>query len=110
MDDTERDDSGGFTPAIFVSGTIASVVVVGLVGAVIAWARGRSVDSSIALAYYFVGSIVFLVGSFPSGGFSLIRGKTRRRPIGGGAFAVPSMLLGALLIGVGVAFDLTHPF
>jgi hypothetical protein len=106
----KREDSDGLTPAIFVGGTLASIVVVGLVGAAIAWARGRSVDSSIALAYYFVGSIVFLVGSFPTGGFSLIRGRTRRRPIGGGEFAAPSMLLGILLIGVGVAVDLTHPF
>jgi hypothetical protein len=29
--------------------------------------------------------------------------------MGGGAFAGPSMLLGALLIGVGVLVDFTHP-
>jgi hypothetical protein len=40
----------------------------------------------------------------------LARGRTRRRPTGGGAFAGPSMLLGALLIGVGVLVDFTHPF
>lgn len=95
---------------IFAAGVVGSIVVVGAVGAVVAWARGRGVNSSMALAYYFVGCLVFLVGSFPTGGFSLARGRTRRRPMGGGAFAAPSMLLGVLLIGVGVAVDLTHPF
>jgi hypothetical protein len=107
--DANRDDSG-LTPAIFVGGTIGSIVVVGLIGALIAWARGHNVNSSIALSYYFVGAVIFLVGSFPTGGFSLLRGRTRRRPIGGGAFALPSMLLGALLIGIGVFFDISQPF
>ena|SRR5436190_9634794 len=100
----------GITPAIFAAAVVASVVGVGLIGAVIAWARGRGINSSIALSYYFVGSVVFLVGSFPTGGYSLIRGRTPRRPTGGGAFAVPSMLLGAILIGIGVAFDIAQPF
>jgi hypothetical protein len=99
----------GITPAMFAAGVLGSVVAVGLIGAVIAWARGRGINSSIALAYYFVGSVVFLVGSFPTGGFSLMRGRTRRRPTGGGAFAVPSMLLGVILIGIGVAFDIMQP-
>ena len=98
------------TPAIFVLGTLGSVVVVGLVGALIALIRGRGADTSMALAYYFVGAIVLLVGSFPTGGFSLARGRSRRRPTGGGAFAAPSMILGAVLIGVGVLIDVTHPF
>ena len=102
--------SEGITPAIFAAAVVASVVGVGLIGAVIAWARGRGINSSIALSYYFVGSVVFLVGSFPTGGYSLIRGRTPRRPTGGGAFAVPSMLLGAILIGIGVAFDIAQPF
>jgi hypothetical protein len=50
------------------------------------------------------------VGSFPTGGFSLLRGRTRRRPTGGGAMAAESMLLGALLLGIGVLLDVTHPF
>lgn len=100
----------GLTPFIFVAGMLGSIVAVGLIGAVIAWARGRGINSSIALSYYFVGSVVFLVGSFPSGGYSLMRGRTRRRPTGGGAFAVPSMLLGAILIGIGVTFDIVQPF
>ena len=109
MDD-ETESSEYLTPTVFAAGAVGSIAVVGLVGALVAWVRGRGVDSSIALAYYFVGGIVFLVGSFPTGGFSLARGRTKRRPTGGGAFAVPSMLLGALLIGVGVLVDLTHPF
>jgi hypothetical protein len=89
---------------------IGGVLLVGLLGAVVAWARGSSVSSSMALAYYFVGSIIFLVGSFPTGGFSLVRGRSRRHPTGGGAFAAPSMLLGLVLIGLGVLLDVTHPF
>jgi hypothetical protein len=107
------DDHGttsGLTPLLFLAGTLGSLVGVGLIGAAIGWLRGHGLDSSIALAYYFVGSVVFLVGSFPTGGFSLLRGRTRRRPTGGGPFAVPSMMLGAVLIGVGATFDLTHPF
>jgi hypothetical protein len=106
----EEGKGEGLTPVIFAAGTIGSVLAVGLIGGVIAWARGRGINSSIALAYYFVGSVVFLVGSFPTGGYSLIRGRTPRRPTGGGAFAVPSMLLGAILIGIGVAFDIMQPF
>jgi hypothetical protein len=106
----EEGKADGITPAIFAAGVVGSVVAVGLIGAVIAWARGRGLNSSIALSYYFVGSVVFLVGSFPSGGYSLIRGRTPRRPTGGGAYAVPSMLLGAILIGIGVAFDIMQPF
>ena len=100
----------GITPAIFAAGVLGSIVAVGLIGAAIGWARGRGINSSIALAYYLVGSVVFLVGSFPTGGFSLMRGRTQRRPIGGGAFAIPSMLLGAIMIGIGVAFDILQPF
>jgi hypothetical protein len=108
VDDEGR--SGGMTPRIFAAGTLGSIVGVGLIGVVIAWARGHGINSSIALSYYFVGSVVFLVGSFPTGGFSLMRGRSRRRPTGGGPFALPSMLLGVILIGVGVAFDIVKPF
>jgi hypothetical protein len=106
----EHESTTGMSPVIFVVGTLGSIVAVGLVGALISWIRGRGADTSMALAYYFVGAIVFLVGSFPTGGFSLARGRTRRRPTGGGAFAAPSMILGAVLIGVGVFIDVTHPF
>ena len=106
----EHGKGEGITPVIFAAGVLGSVLAVGLIGAVIAWARGRGINSSIAIAYYIVGSLVFLVGSFPTGGYSLIRGRTPRRPTGGGPFAVPSMLLGGILIGIGVAFDLMKPF
>lgn len=108
---SEREDSGGLTPRTFAVGTVGSILLVGLVGAVVSWWRGHGINSSIALAYYFVGSIVFLAGGFPTGGFSLVRGrKTRRKPTGGGVFALPSMFLGGLLIGIGVLVDLTRPF
>ena len=95
---------------LFMASAAGSILVVGAVGAIIAWGRGKGYNSSISLAYYLVGSLVFLIGSFPTGGFSLIRGRSRRRPTGGGAFAVPSMLLGAALIGIGVVVDVFRPF
>ena len=119
-----QESTTGLTPAIFAAGTVGSIVLVGLVGALVAWIRGRGVDASVALAYYFVGGIVFLVGSFPTGGFSLTRGRTRRRPTGGysmirgtitrrrpiGARQEPVFLLGLVLVGLGVVVDLTRPF
>ena len=98
------------SPGVAAATVVAGIVLVGLIGAVVAWIRGSSVSSAMALAYYFIGSITFLVGSFPTGGFSLMRGRSRRRPTGSGAFAGPSMLVGVLLIGLGVLLDLTHPF
>jgi hypothetical protein len=106
----DEDESAAATLRLAAAAAVGAILFVGLIGAVIAWARGSSFSSSMALAYYFVGSIVFLVGSFPTGGFSLIRGRSRRRPTGGGPFAAPSMLLGVLLIGFGVVLDVTHPF
>jgi len=56
-----------------------------------------------------IGSILFLVGMFPTGGYSMIRGTiTRRRPIG--ARQEPVFLLGLVLVGLGVVVDLTRPF
>jgi len=95
---------------IFLASVAGSILVVGAIGAAVAWGRGRGYNSSIALAYYFVGGLVFLVGSFPTGGFSLLRGRSQRRPTGGGPFAVPSMLLGGTLLGIGVAVDVLRPF
>jgi hypothetical protein len=106
----EREASSGGSPALVLGGAVGAVVGVGLLGAVVAWIRGTDVSSAMAIAYYFVGGVVFLVGSFPTGGFSLLRGRTRRKPTGGGAMAAQSMLLGALLLGVGVLLDLTNPF
>ena len=106
----KQDASSGESPALVLSIVAGTVLLVGLIGAVVALARGSGVASAMAIAYYFVGGIVFLVGSFPTGGFSLLRGKTRRTPTGGGAMAAQSMLMGALLLGLGVLLDVTHPF
>lgn len=97
-------------PAVLAGTAFATIAGVGLVGAIFGWARGSNLASAMAIAYYFAGSIVFLVGSFPSGGFSLLRGRSRRRPMGAGSFAAPSMLLGAALIGLGVLLDVARPF
>ena len=87
------------------------VVVVGIVGAIVALARDRSVSGGIAIAYYLAGAVVILAGSVPTGGLSPLRGRwTRRRPTGGGSYALQGILLGALLIAIGVLFDLTRPF
>jgi hypothetical protein len=101
---------GGGSPAGVLGGVAGAVLGVGLVGAAVAWIRGSDVSAAMAIAYYLVGALVFLVGSFPTGGFSLLRGKTRRKPTGAGAMAAQSMLLGVLLLGVGVLMDVTNPF
>jgi hypothetical protein len=60
-------------------------------------------------AYYLVGAGLFLIGMFPTGGFSMIRGTiTRRKPTG--ARQEAQFLMGLALIAVGVLFDLTRPF
>ena len=87
------------------------VVAVGVVAAIVALARGRSVSGGIAIGYYLAGAIVILIGSAPTGGFSVLRGRwTRRRPTGGASYALQGILLGAFLIALGVLFDLTRPF
>jgi hypothetical protein len=106
----EREATGAGSPALILGGIAGAVLFVGLLGAIVAWARGSDVSSAMAIAYYLVGGVIFLVGSFPTGGFSLLRGKTRRRPTGGGAMAAQSMLLGALLLGAGVLLDVARPF
>jgi hypothetical protein len=89
--------------------TAAAAVAVGLLGAVIGWATGHEVSGGVAGAYYIVGSGLFLVGTFPTGGFSLIRGTiTRRRPTGPNQ--EPLFLIGLVLIGLGVIVDITRPF
>jgi hypothetical protein len=106
----EHRATGGGSPALVVGALFGAVLAVGLIGAVVAWVRDGNVSSSMAIAYYLIGGVVFLVGSFPTGGFSLLRGRTRRRPTGGGAMAAESMLMGALLLGIGVLVDVTRPF
>jgi hypothetical protein len=93
----------------FALGTAAAAVAVGALGAIVGWATGHSVSGGIAGAYYIVGCALFLIGMFPSGGFSMIRGTlTRRRPTG--ARQEPIFLIGLMLIGLGVLADLTRPF
>jgi hypothetical protein len=106
----EEHEATGGSPGVVLGVAAGAVLLVGLLGGIVAFVRGSGVSSSMAIAYYLVGGVVFLVGSFPTGGFSLLRGKTRRRPTGGGAMAAQSMLMGALLLGVGVLLDVTHPF
>lgn len=84
--------------------TVAAALAVGLLGAIIGWATGRGVETMVAVTYYIVGCILFLIGMFPSGGFSMMRGTlTRRRPTG--ARQEPVFLLGLVLIGLGVLVD-----
>ena len=90
-------------------GSAAAAVALGLLGAFIAWASGREISSTMAATYYIVGCVLFLVGTFPTGGFSLMRGTvTRRSPLG--ARQDPVYLAGILLIGVGVLIDVYRPF
>ena len=92
-----------------VIATVATAVGVGLLGAIVGWTTGRSVWSMIAAVYYIVGCLLFLIGLFPSGGFSMVRGTlTRRRPTG--ARQEPIFLLGLVLIAVGIVIDLARPF
>ena len=80
------------------------VVALGLLGAIIALAANRDVSSTVAATYYIIGCLLFLVGMFPSGGYSLLRGTmTRRRPLG--SRFEPTLLLGLALIAIGVAVD-----
>ena len=76
-----------------------------LLGALVAVAADRDVSSTVAATYYIIGCVLFLVGMFPSGGYSLLRGTTsRRRPMG--SRFEPTLLLGLALIVVGVVVDL----
>ena len=89
--------------------TIAAAVGLGGLGTVLALATGHSVSGTMAAVYYIIGSLLFLVGMFPTGGYSMIRGTiTRRRPMG--ARQEPLFLLGLVLIGLGVIADITRPF
>jgi len=90
-------------------GIVAAAVALGLLGAIIAWATGHGVSGTMAAVYYIVGSLLFIVGMFPTGGYSMVRGTiTRRRPMG--ARQEPVFLLGIVIVGLGVLVDLTRPF
>jgi len=93
----------------FALATAAAAVAVGAIGAIVALATGHDAAGGIAGAYYLVGAALFLVGMFPTGGFSMIRGTiTRRKPTG--SRQEPIFLTGLILIGLGIVFDLTKPF
>jgi hypothetical protein len=100
----------GVTLRIFLAAAAGSVLAVGLFGAVFAL-FGHKANTSIAVAYYIIGAILVIAGGFPTGGLSFIRMRmTQRAPTGSGSYAVPSMLLGAVLIGAGVLVDIYKPF
>jgi hypothetical protein len=91
---------------LIAAGTALGLAVLGLVIALVA---DRRIAVTIAIIYYLVGCVMFLIGMFPSGGFSLTRGTmTQRRPLG--SRLEPILLLGLLLVGLGVVLDLTRPF
>jgi len=87
---------------------VGAALGVGALGAVIALLAGNDVARGITDAYYLVGALLFLVGTFPTGGFSLMRGTlTRRRPTG--SRQEPTILiLGLALIAIGVLVDVTR--
>lgn len=92
--------------SLLVAGALAGAL--GVLGAIIALAADRDVSSTIAAVYYIVGCVLFLIGMFPSGGFSLRRGRmTERRPLG--SRLEPNALAGVLLVALGVVADITRP-
>jgi hypothetical protein len=93
----------------FALQTLAAAVAVCAIGALVAVATGHDIAGGIAGACYLVGAALFLIGMFPTGGFSMIRGTiTRRKPTG--ARQEAHFIMGLILIGVGDLFDLTRPF
>ena len=89
----------------FALACVATAAALAGVTAIFAATTGHRVAGSIAVAYYLVGCLLFLVGVFPTGGFSLIRGTiTRRRPMG--AREEPIFLVGLVLVALGVVLDL----
>jgi hypothetical protein len=97
----------GLGPALTRIGLGCAGLAVGLGGiaTVIALATDHGVAATIAVAYYIGGCLLFLIGTFPTGGFSLMRGTmTRRRPTG--VRGEPIFLFGIVLIGLGVIADI----
>jgi hypothetical protein len=89
----------------FALACLAAAVALGAIATVIALLTGHGVTTTISVAYYLVGCLLFLIGVYPSGGFSLVRGTmTRRRPIG--AREEPIFLVGVVLVALGVIIDL----
>ena len=106
------DEANGFrmSPLQVLGAVVGTIVIVAALGALVALIRDRSVSLSMAYAFYFVGCIVFLAGTLPTGGISLFRKPTRRRPTGGSPYALSSVLFGVLLLGIGVVLDVFKPF
>jgi hypothetical protein len=97
----------GLGPALMRLGLGCAALAIGLgaIAAVIAIATDHGVSATIAVAYYIVGCLLFLIGTFPTGGFSLLRGTmTQRRPTG--VRGEPLFLFGIVLIGLGVIADI----
>jgi hypothetical protein len=87
----------------------AAAAALAVVGLIIALAADRNVSATIAAMYYIVGCALFLIGMFPSGGFSIRRGTmTQRRPMG--SRLEPPILIGIILVGIGVVTDVWRPF
>jgi hypothetical protein len=94
----------------FLVVAVGSILAAGLFGGLLALVRGRA-NPSIALGYYILGSVVVIAGSVPSGGIAGVRTRTtQRRPTGATGYALPSLLLGVVLIGVGTLVDVYKPF
>ena len=103
-------DGFRMSPLQVLGAVVGTIVIVAALGALVALIRDRSVSMSMAYAFYFVGCIVFLAGTLPTGGISLFRNPTRRRPTGGSPYAISSVLFGMLLLGIGVVLDIFKPF
>ena len=88
--------------------TAAAAVGIGAVVAIIAWATGRDAARGVADAYYLVGAGLFLVGTFPTGGFSLLRGTLSRRKPTGMRQEPAFLVIGFALIALGVVIDLAR--
>ena len=88
----------------FGLGCAGLAVGLGVVAAVIAIVTDHGISTTIAFVYYVVGCLLFLIGTFPTGGFSLIRGTmTQRHPTGFRGESI--FLFGIVLIGLGVVAD-----
>ena len=98
------------TARLFLYVVAGAVVAAGLLGGLFALVRGQT-NTSIALAYYILGCVVVIAGFLPAGGVAGLRARTeQRRPMGASGYALSSLLLGAVLVGVGVLVDVYHPF
>ena len=96
----------GLGPALARFGLACAALALGLgvVATVIALATDHGVSATIAVTYYIVGTLLFLIGTFPTGGFSLLRGTiTQRRPTG--FRGEPIFLFGIVLFVLGVIAD-----